>query len=66
MHSGTKKRIDSLDWDTARDSLSARGYAITNPILTPEECASIVSLYHEPTRFRSHIVMERHRFGLGD
>jgi hypothetical protein len=66
MHSETKKRIDSLDWGAARESLSARGYAITDPILTPEECASIVSLYNEPTRFRSHIIMERHRFGVGD
>lgn len=61
-----QKRIDTLDWDKARESLFARGYAVTNPILTPEECASIVSLYNQPTRFRSHIIMERHRFGAGD
>src|ERR1700719_971380 len=66
MSSQLQKRIDSIDWDEARESLSARGYAVTNQILTPEECASIVSLYNEPTRFRSHIIMERHRFGVGD
>ena len=61
-----QQRIDTVDWSTADESLSARGYAVTAPILTREECASIVSLYSEPTRFRSHIIMERHRFGVGD
>ena len=60
------QRIDAVDWSTADELLSARGYAVTDPILTREECASIISLYNEPTRFRSHIVMERHRFGVGD
>lgn len=64
--SAIQKRIDTLDWPAAEDSLSACGYAVTDPILTPEECASIVSLYNDSTRFRSHIIMERHRFGVGD
>ena len=59
-------RIDAVDWETARESLSARGYAVTDPILSPEECASVVSLYNDASRFRSHIIMERHRFGVGD
>ena len=66
MSSQIQKRIDSLHWNEAEASLSARGYAVTDQILTPEECASIVSLYNEPARFRSQVIMERHRFGLGD
>ena len=66
MRSQIQKRIDALDWNKAQESLSACGYAVTNPILTPEECASIVSLYNDTARFRSHIIMERHRFGVGD
>jgi hypothetical protein len=66
MSSSIQNRIDAVDWDAARESLSERGYAVADPILTPEECATIVSLYHDPARFRSHIVMERHRFGIGD
>jgi hypothetical protein len=58
--------LDALNWKTASESLSARGYAVTDPILSPAECASIVALYNQPTRFRSHIIMERHRFGVGD
>jgi uncharacterized protein len=61
-----KERIDAVDWAKARESLFARGYAVTDAILTPEECASIVSLYNDGARFRSHIIMERYRFGVGD
>jgi uncharacterized protein len=66
MHSQIQKRIDALDWNKAQESLSARGCAVIDTILTPEECSSIVSLYNDSTRFRSHIIMERHRFGVGD
>src|SRR6266436_2115597 len=66
MGANVQKRIDGLDWNDAEESLSDRGYAVTDPILTPEECASIISLYNEPTRFRSQVIMERHRFGVGD
>jgi uncharacterized protein len=61
-----QSRVDAVDWETARESLCARGYAVTDPILSPQECASIVSLFNDPARFRSHIIMERHRFGVGD
>jgi uncharacterized protein len=66
MSAQIQKRIDSLNWNEAGESLSSRGYAVTDPILTPEECASLVSLYNQPDRFRSHVIMERHRFGVGD
>ena len=66
MTSSLQQRINKLDWKAAEESLSARGYAVTPPILTPEECASIAALYFDDSRFRSHIVMERFRFGIGD
>jgi hypothetical protein len=57
---------DAIDWSQAEESLSVRGYAVTSPILTPEECADITALYHDDGRFRSQVIMERHRFGVGD
>jgi hypothetical protein len=60
------KRIDNLYWEALEQSLSAHGYAVTPPVLTPAECDAIVALYDDETRFRSHIIMERHRFGVGD
>lgn len=60
------ERINALDWRSAADSLSQRGYAVTAPILSPEECALLAALYGDASRFRSQIVMERYRFGVGD
>jgi hypothetical protein len=62
----TVERIDALDWQAAHRSLSERGYAVTAPILSPEECASLAASYGDASRFRSQIVMERYRFGVGD
>jgi hypothetical protein len=60
------ERIDGLDWRIAEQSLSERGYAVTAPILSPAECAKLAALFKDETLFRSHIVMERYRFGIGD
>jgi len=60
------QRIQSLDWKTAAESLSDCGYAITAPILSLAECNSLVALYNDTSLFRSHIIMERYRFGIGD
>jgi len=59
-------RINGLDWKAATDSLSQRGYAVTTQILFPDECASLAEMYADEARFRSKIVMERYRFGIGD
>jgi hypothetical protein len=59
------ERINGLDWTAAEQALSKRGYAITAPILSREECETLSGLYNDASRFRSHIVMERYRFGIG-
>lgn len=59
-------RIDALDWKAAADSLSQRGHAVTAQILLPEECASLAAMYGDESLFRSRVVMERYRFGVGD
>jgi uncharacterized protein len=60
------QRVDALDWAGMEESLCARGYAVTQDILAPDECAELVAMYSDEKRFRSHIVMERYRFGIGD
>ena len=60
------QRVDALNWAEMEESLCVRGYAVTNTILTPEECAELIAIYGEEKLFRSHIVMERYRFGVGD
>src|SRR5260370_16793522 len=64
--SSIAERIEALDWSSAEQSLSERGYAVTSSILTAAECDSLVALYNDASHFRSHIVMERYRFGIGD
>jgi len=59
-------RIDNLEWQNLAQSLSERGYAVTEPVLVEDECMALVALYGDESRFRRHIVMERYRFGVGD
>lgn len=59
-------RIAALDWAGIEKALDELGYARTPPLLTPAECAELVTLYADEGRFRSRIDMARFRFGLGD
>jgi hypothetical protein len=61
-----RDRLNRLDWSRIEASLWGRGYAKTPPLLTPEECRSLIDLYKEDARFRSRIEMARHRFGEGE
>jgi uncharacterized protein len=60
------ERIDAIDWVDLRASLSSSGYAVTTPLLTPEECRELRELYARDELFRSKVIMERLRFGRGD
>ena len=61
-----EERIDAVNWGAAEEDLTLCGYAVLPEILTTDECAGVVALYKDEKRFRSHIIMERYRFGIGD
>jgi len=61
-----KSRLEALDWSAIERSLWEFGYAKTEPLLTPGECAEMIALYADPARFRSTVDMARLRFGVGD
>ena len=61
-----RQRLDGLDWSALGAELWQSGSAKTPPLLTADECASAAAWHAEPERFRSHIQMERFRFGVGD
>ena len=61
-----KSRLEALDWCAVERSLWDHGYAKTEPLLTPDECAELIALYADQKRFRSTIDMARFRFGAGD
>ncbi len=61
-----RERLDKLDWPAIRASLHRQGYAKTPAILTTAECETVRTLYDQPQRFRSKIIMQRHGFGEGE
>jgi hypothetical protein len=66
MGSTISERLASLDWSAIHESLRDYGYALTPALLTKSECTSLAEMYQCDQRFRSHIIMSRHRFGRGD
>jgi hypothetical protein len=55
-----------VDWDRVAKDLDARGSAVIEALLDPEECRTLAAMYDEDDRFRSRIVMSRHGFGRGE
>jgi len=58
-------RVARLDWAALGRDLDERGHALTTPLLTATECRRLAALWEQRDRFRSHIDMAQHRFGLG-
>ena len=54
------------DWARLARDLDARGSAVLENLLPPEECRELAALYPNDLRFRSRIVMSRHGFGSGE
>ena len=54
-----------LDWPQLGHRLDEQGFAITPPLLTPEQCAAVSAMFDDDERFRSTVVMARHAFGEG-
>ena len=61
-----ENRVQRLDWKAIEQALWNMGYAKTPPVLTPRECAELIALYTDQTRFRRRIDMARYRFGVGE
>ena len=59
-------RVGSFDWGRAVQDLDARGSAVLERLLAPEECRALAGLYPADSMFRSRIVMGRHGFGRGE
>jgi hypothetical protein len=57
-------RVGQLDWRQLVCRLDERGFAVTEPVLSAEECVGLADLF-DGDGFRSTIDMARHRFGDG-
>lgn len=61
-----ERRIALIDWEGVRAHLAQGGYVQLPPLLSPAECAALISLYDQRERFRSRVDMARLRFGVGE
>jgi hypothetical protein len=57
-------RVGALDWDDLRGQLDGCGFAVSEPLLSADECGALADLF-DGGRFRSTIEMARYRFGDG-
>ena len=56
----------TLDWPRIDADLDGQGWALTEPLLTPAQCAEAADWYGHDARFRSRVVMARHGYGQGE
>ena len=61
-----KHKTATLQWSCIADSLNTKGYAIIPQFLTETECNELSGLYYNVSLYRKTVIMERHRFGLGE
>ena len=66
MNLSIKDRVGKVAWEEVAVQLAETGCALTGPLLTQSECESLIELFPQEDSFRSHVVMERYRFGKGD
>ncbi len=65
-HPSLSERLSAIEWGRVSAQLDAEGAAVLPPVLLPEECIQLTSIYADDTRFRSRIEMARYGFGEGD
>jgi hypothetical protein len=58
--------LATLEWDRITTELDTDGFAVTGPLLSEVECDTLSDGYDDDRLFRSHVVMARHGFGLGE
>jgi uncharacterized protein len=57
--------LANLDWPALESRLDGFGYAMTAPLLSPDQCAEVVAMFDDDARFRSTVIMARHAYGEG-
>ncbi|MEZ0351528.1 2OG-Fe(II) oxygenase [Mycobacterium sp. pR1184] len=66
MVSTWRNRVDAADWDAVAADMNDVGGALLPELFTPAECASVIDLYADDSRFRAIVDMGRHRYGQGE
>lgn len=66
MKNNAPGSIGKVPWQNVARQLNDRGYAAVPGFLSEADCQSLIGLYDNPTAYRKTVVMERHRYGLGE
>ena len=64
--SAPSSNVGRLDWARIESDLDARGNALIERLITPEQCIELATLYADDSHFRSRVVMARHGYGRGE
>lgn len=59
-------RVNGQDWPDLSGKLLEQGFAVTEPLLTDQECDSLIAGFDADETYRKHVVMARHNYGRGD
>jgi uncharacterized protein len=60
------QRIESFNWDAINVELDAYAAAVIGPLLSPDQCKTLINGYDNEDLYRSRVVMARHGFGRGE
>jgi hypothetical protein len=60
------KIIADIDWQVVTGQMNEKGYALVSRFLPSQSCDALISNYNSSNLYRKTIIMERHRFGLGE
>ncbi len=63
---GIAQLTESFNWDAISVELDAYGAAVIGPLLSPEQCKTLIDGYDNEELYRSRVVMARHGFGRGE
>lgn len=58
--------IEALNWDAINTELDSFGAAAIGPLLSSQQCETLINGYDDDDLYRSRIVMARHGFGRGE
>ncbi|MCL1672648.1 2OG-Fe(II) oxygenase [Elizabethkingia ursingii] len=60
------QKIKDIDWVEITKNMHQNGYAVIPGFLEDQECERLKADYEKAGLYRKRVIMERHRFGLGE
>ncbi|HFK5509497.1 2OG-Fe(II) oxygenase [Elizabethkingia anophelis] len=60
------QKIKDIDWEKITEDMHQNGYAIIPNLIDNDSCEELKAGYEKTGTYRKRVIMERHRFGLGE